>query len=67
MKVSKENLKRLIRQQMHVFANEKAQALPEEYWVNHVATTFVGTVRWWLENGRREDPETLSEYFFTVI
>ena len=63
----KENLKRLIRQQMHVFANEKAKTLPEEYWVNHVATTFVGTVRWWLENGRREDPETLSEYFFTVI
>lgn len=63
----KDNLKQLIKKQMHLFANEKAKNLPAEYWINHIATSFVETVRWWLHSGRKESPEELCAYFFTVI
>lgn len=63
----KDNLKQLIKKQMHLFASEKAKGIPEEYWINHIATTFVESVRWWLDSGRKESPEELSSYFFSVI
>ena len=61
----KENLKSLIVQQEKLFENKKA--LPQGYWINYVATTFVETVRWWIDTGMRESPETLSDYFMATI
>ena len=63
----KENLKVLIRKQPQVFGKSKDEQLPEGYWINHVSSTFVETVRWWLDNGRNETPETLSRYFIAVL
>ena len=63
----KENLKKLIQAQMQAFDSEKAKLLPQDYWIDYVATTFVETVRWWVNNGRKDTPETLSSYFLAVI
>lgn len=63
----KENLKALIKYQLHLFEDKKPPALPENFWVNHICTTFVETVRWWLDNGKKESPETLAEYFILAI
>lgn len=63
----KENLKVLIQRQPQVFGNKKGRTLPDDYWVNHISVTFVETVRWWLGNGMMESPETLSDYFLSVI
>ena len=63
----KENLKKLIQKQPQVFCKKSDNALPEGYWINHVASTFVETVRWWLDNEMKESPETLSTYFLSVI
>ena len=63
----KENLKVLIQKQPQLFGNKKDGAIPEDYWINHISTTFVETLRWWLDHGRKESPETLSAYFLAVI
>jgi hypothetical protein len=41
--------------------------VPKEYWLNHLSATFIETLKWWIENGRKESPEELSKYFFAVI
>ena len=63
----KENLKDLIKKQPQFFKEKKNQALPQEYWINHIASAFVETVKWWVDNGRRESPETLLSYFTAVL
>ena len=63
----KETLKELIKKQPKSFGDKKDDRIPDGYWTNHIATTFVETIKWWLENGMKEDAETLSEYFMAVL
>ena len=65
LKYFKEDLKTLIKSQPQIFENKKA--LPNDYWINHVSSTFVETVRWWIDGGMKQSPELLSEYFLTAI
>ena len=41
--------------------------VPEDFWVNHVSSSFVGMVQWWIKNDLKQTPEELSEYFMAVI
>ena len=63
----KENMKALIKKQLHLFADKRAENIPEDYWINHVCATFVETVKWWVDKGMKESPETLAEYFLAVV
>ena len=63
----KKSLKKLVENQLPSLSVKKPQELPDSFWVNHVSATFVETVRWWIENGMKESPETLTDYFMTVI
>lgn len=63
----KENLRTFIQKQPQIFGNKKNENIPDGYWVNHIASTFVETVRWWVGNGMKEDPETICTYFLSVI
>ncbi len=63
----KENLTKLIEKQAHLFEIAKAKELPRSYWIGHICATFVETARWWVENGRKENPENLTLYFTTAI
>ncbi len=63
----KESLKKLIQKQPQIFGNKKNSELPDDYWINHISSTFVETLRWWIDNGMKENPETLSDYFLTAI
>jgi AcrR family transcriptional regulator len=63
----KENLKKLIEDQMHALDCAKAKHLPPDYWINHVATTFVETVKWWVASGKKDAPEALCTYFLAAI
>ena len=63
----KENLKELIKKSPHVFESEKAKGLPDNYWSNHISVTFVETIRWWSENGMKESPQTIAEYFYIAV
>ena len=63
----KENLKGLIAKQLHLFEGKREKTLPEGYWINHIAATFVETVKWWVDTGMQENPEMLAEYFLAVV
>lgn len=63
----KEELKQLAASQLALFDHRKAPELPASFWVDHIASTFVETVRWWLENHRRETPEQITRYFFLAV
>ena len=49
------------------FESEKKKKLPESFLINHISSTFVETIRWWVENGKKETAETVTEYFFSVL
>ena len=63
----KESLKELIQKQPQIFENKQNRDIPNDYWINHVSATFVETVKWWIDNGIKESPETLSQYFVAVL
>ncbi len=41
--------------------------LPQDFLVNHIASTFVETVRWWVKNSCRQTPEEITEYFLIAV
>jgi len=61
------NLQRLVISQLPLFAARKHERLPDEFWTDHVAATFVETLRWWIDHGLKESPETITEYFFLTV
>lgn len=63
----KENLLILVESQLSLFDAKKKEALPESFLVNHIASTFVETIRWWTANGRKESPEEITEYFLLAV
>lgn len=61
------NLDGMIENHIDLFQSQKGKSLPEEFWKNHIATTFIDTIRWWIGNGMKETPEEISKYFFEVV
>jgi AcrR family transcriptional regulator len=63
----KRNLAELVESQLSLFKSAKNERLPESFLINHISATFVETVKWWVDKGMKESPETLAEYFLAVV
>lgn len=63
----KDNLKKLIVTQYADKGLLKNSKLPEDYLVNHISSSFVEAVDWWLSRKVKETPEVITEYFLAVI
>ncbi len=63
----KSNLKKLILTQYADTGLLKNSKLPEDYLVNHISSSFVETVDYWLSHKMQEPPEQITEYFLSVI
>lgn len=63
----KKNLETLVESQLSLFEKRKSEKLPRDIFVNHITATFVETVRWWVEHGMKESPETVEEYFKLLV
>lgn len=63
----KTNLQHLIRTQLVETGRIKEKELPLEYLVNHISSSFVETVSFWLRRGRKETPEEMYAYFSSVM
>jgi AcrR family transcriptional regulator len=48
------------------YGDRLATALPREYLVQHIAATFVQTVRWWLGEDCTRSPEEVTACFLAV-
>lgn len=67
LKYFRNNLEILVESQLPIFESRKSNDIPLAFWKNHIVSTFAETVKWWIENGRNESPETITNYFFTVV
>ncbi len=63
----KEGLIKLIREELSLFDGKRDPSLPTDFFIHHVASSFVSTVLWWIEGGKKESPETLSHYFMATV
>lgn len=63
----KRNLKELVSSQLGLFEPRRSDKLPSDFWINHITSTFVETVKWWVDTGMNESPETMTEYFFLAV
>lgn len=61
------NLQKIVVNQLPLFEERRSDVLPESFWINHIISVFVETVRWWIGNGMKESPEKLAEYFSATI
>ncbi len=41
--------------------------LPDDFLANHIVSTFVETVRWWVKNRCRQSPEEITGYFLIAV
>lgn len=63
----KSNLKKLIITQYADKGLLQNSELPEDYLVNHISSSFVETVDWWLSRRMKESPEEINGYFLSAI
>lgn len=63
----KKGLTELIESQVETLKKEKHSDLPQEFLINHIASTFVETVRWWVDGGCKQSPEIITQYFLSVV
>ncbi len=61
------NLRELVSTQLPLFEDRKSEKLPNKFWINHITTTFVETIKWWIDSDMKESPETITEYFFLAV
>lgn len=63
----KENLREVVVSQLPLFQERKNDRLPDSFWIDHILSVFVETVRWWIDHGMKESPETITEYFYLAV
>lgn len=63
----KENLKKLIVTQYAEKGLLNNSKLPQDFLVNHISSSFVETVNWWISGNMKQAPEQLTEMFLSVI
>ncbi len=63
----KTGLLELIKKEYKTFENSRTSSLPKDFWINHIASTFVETIRWWIDNKMQQSAEKLTEYFMIAI
>lgn len=67
LKYFKANLLQLVESQFNTFNGQKASFLPRNFYINHIASTFVETARWWIENNMEQSPQEITELFLAVV
>lgn len=63
----KEGLSKLVEREINNLSIEKEKNLPRDFLINHISSTFVETVRWWVSGGLKEPPEEICKFFLLAI
>ena len=63
----KTGLINLVENQITLFESDKFNELPHSFLVNHIASTLVETVSWWIDNKMEQSPETITKYFMLAV
>ncbi|MHB1295435.1 MAG: TetR/AcrR family transcriptional regulator [Anaerolineae bacterium] len=46
---------------------ERCKALPADFLLNHISSSLVEMVNWWIHNDMKQSPEELESYFVAVV
>ena len=63
----KRGLMELVEDDFTILCQGKAPELPESFWSNHVVSTFIETVNWWVHQQMKETPEEIHRYFIMAL
>lgn len=63
----KNELKRLVAVQKDMSEIANRKNIPKEFWINHVSSCFVESVRWWFSCKKKDSPETIHAYFLEIL
>lgn len=63
----KGQLEILVVDHISLFEAKKRKTIPDSLFRHHILSTFIGTLRWWIDNKMKETPECITEYFFTIL
>lgn len=63
----KNSLNQLLSAQIVDWAKQGCGQVPQDFLANHISSSFVDMVQWWLKGGRKQSPEQLTAYFEAVI
>lgn len=58
----KAGLKELLQKEIPISNSD----MPKDFVYNHLASSFIEMIEWWLRNGKKENPDDLEKYFFTI-
>lgn len=67
LKYFKPGLVDLIERQIESIEINRGGELPRDFLVNHIAATFIETVRWWVDHKMQESPKLITKYFLLMI
>lgn len=63
----KNGLDQIVKANLSLFESRRATGIPEDLWISHITSTFTQTLRWWIQNGKKESSETVAEYFYRLV
>lgn len=63
----KDNLNELIKIELINHNRKQNQDLPLDFLVNHISSSFVEMILWWLKNKQKYTSKELEHYFLSVI
>ncbi len=63
----KSEVRYLIVKHLADFEDKKPTDIPQNFWINHVTSTFIETLRWWLANKMKEPPSVITNYFLSLV
>lgn len=63
----KNGVQDLVVRHIEDFEEKKPPILPLDFWIRHITATFIETLKWWLEQGMRQSPERITEYFLHAV
>lgn len=61
----KQNLNELLRDEKYF--NPKRSDVPEDFLFDHISSSFVNTIQWWVRNRMQCDPPTVDRYFRSML
>jgi AcrR family transcriptional regulator len=62
----REGVQRLIEEEMPVEKSADLLGVPKAYLVDQLTSSYVATVKWWMEHGMREEPDVVRRNFRAV-
>ena len=63
----KDSLNELVQAQFVNQSRERNISLPNDFLVNHISSSFVEMILWWIKGYRKQSPTELDQYFRAVI